>query len=329
MYIFLFTSFSVFAQTQINLRDFVRLNDIGIKIIDQKALKEHIEELELDKKQEKEVWLSIKTQKKEIKPELKEYNKLVYERRRQEETAVRMGNEEEGDEALPYAQKVKESQESIHAKKEELIFNKKESDVVEEEEIAEPVFELIPPRRKNFPWNKESATSNCNLNTFIDPIFKDTTKISPSWTIYDNRDNFLRKDDFPLANCSVSIQQEREMLFVQLNWDEKYENSRLLWAFAESDLLSIQLNDGTPVDLPYSGIRHKAISNKNSTEQKFTIRFEINQQSKKMLSENTIARIQILTENRQEDIPVGRRWISKSDGQKVEEFFITFLPCFN
>ncbi len=317
---------NVFAQNEINLRDFVRLNDIGIKIIDQKALKKHVKELELDKAQEKSIWDSVKKQKKEIKPELKEYNKLVFERRRQEETQVRMGGGSDSSN-VPYVEKMKQSQESIHAKKEELIFNKKENEELKEETV-EVISSLIPSRRANYPWDSE-VSNNCNIESYIDPIFKDTTLQMNPKVIYDNYSNFLKSDEQPQAKCKMGILRERNKLFVVIDWSETSKETQTIWTLAKDDILSIVLEDGENIDLYYSGISRSAICNKDQTIQQFKAKYSLLPEDIDKLLLSPLKEISLFGEKRQTTLPIGKRWIEKPEDWKPSEFFITYVPCFN
>ncbi len=317
---------TLFAQSQVNLRDFVRLNDIGIKIIDQKALKKHLKELELEKKQEKLFWEDVKKQKKEIKPELKEYNKLVYERRRLEETQVRMGTGSDSSN-VPYSQKIKQSQESIHAKKEELIFNRKEAEEIEEEPVDKKS-SLIPERRANYPWDGK-VKMDCAIESFIDPIYKDTTLRMEAKVIYDNYSNFLRSEELAHAICKIALLRERNELFIVIDWKEISLEAQAIWSLSEADILSIALEDGSIIDATYSGVQRSAICNKDQTIQQFQAKYTLEDEYLEQLLSAPIQELSLLSEKRQVTIPVGKRWIDKPEDRKPIEFFLTYIPCFN
>lgn len=319
-------SSGLMAQEQVNLRDFVRLNDIGIKIIDQKALKKHLAELELDKAQKKLFLQDVKKQKKELKPELKEYNKVVYERRRLEETSVRMGSGSDSSN-VPYTQKIKESKESIHAKKEELVFNKKE--ILEEELIPEKAkSSLIPNRREKFPWSKK-LKPDCGIISFVDPIYKDTTLEMKSKIVYDNYSNFLRSEDQPLATCKLALLRERDVNYIVVEWKETSIIPQAIWRLSEDDLLTIVLEDGSSFDLPYIGVERSAICNKDQSIQLFKAKYSLHTVQLNNLLISPLMELSILSEQRQITIPIGKRWIDKAEDWKPVEFFLNYIPCFN
>lgn len=316
---------ALFAQSEVNLRDFVRLNDIGVKIIDQKALKKHAKKLEMDKAKEKLFWTDLKQQKKDIKAELKEYNKLVYERRRLEETEVRMGGGSDSSN-VPYIEKIKQSTESLHAKKEELIFNKKELEEVEEIALkAQP--SLIPPRRANYPWHSD-VPSDCDNHIFIDLIHKDTTIQMATKTVFDNETNFLRSADMPQAKCQLALLKERGKLFVIVDWKEISEEEHALWRLSKEDMLSITLEDGTSFDLYYEGVERNAICNKDQTIQQFQAKYRMLEEDIQNCQQSPLQEISLFSENRQLSIPIGKKWIDKPGDWKPVEFFLTYIPCF-
>ena len=73
IYTFLLFTGVVFAQENIHIKDYIRINDIGIKIIDKKKLKKDIEKLELSKEQIKTLKARLKEEEKEEKSGIKTF----------------------------------------------------------------------------------------------------------------------------------------------------------------------------------------------------------------------------------------------------------------
>jgi hypothetical protein len=312
----------VFAQDDIHIKDYVRKNDIGIKIIDKKKLKKDIADLELEKTDKKALWKRLKQEEKPIRKEIKAFNKEVYERRRTEEYAIRSG--------LQSATKAIDSvdvnpEEKLHAKKIDKVFDEK---VIEEPDTI-PVENtkmfsgFIPERRFDYPWIKK-VKNNCRWKIAkIDYVEQDTLYFSETSTIY-----FNKKDkNEPKGSIDMTLWIEDKMLFLETHYKFDQLTDIPILKSKKTDKIIILGKKKQSIELPFYGIRQTATVNFDHSKQNIKIRYQIPEELIDLLKEHKWKRLEAFIGGTKFTFPLSKNFTGKAQDSSIHNNFQPYFDC--
>ncbi|MCT4663939.1 MAG: hypothetical protein N4A45_01740 [Flavobacteriales bacterium] len=324
----LFSYFS-YAQQSIDLKEYVLINDIGIKVIDKKKLSKDIDKMDLTKTELKALKKNIKEQKKNIKKELKSYNKEVYKKRKEQEYAIRMGMQSSTDADTSFTESI--GSDILHAKKLDKVFDKKASEVdtliteeLPSQKEAWNPNNIVPPKRHNYPWAKD-IMSGCNWKIHhIDPVERDTILASKNHTIYWNE---KEKNDQKGTIKLRLIREANQYFFeIDLHLILSGKNQPLI-VKNDANLMIVNKKKKT-FQFPFYGIPQTAAVDYSGENQKLIARFLIDSKtSKKTLFDKKWSKILLSFGGNKFEFHLSKNLTQKAEDSDIKSLFEPYFSC--
>lgn len=318
-----FISFQLIGQENIKLKDYIRINDIGIKIIDKKKLKKDIDELNLEKQKIKVLKKRLKEEEKAEKSDIKKYNAEVYKKRREEEFSIRATNQSstESDTTLEV------SNDQLFAKKVDKIFDEEFEEVIEEKEIIQEVntHEIVPNKRKNYPWETEINKTECSWKTYyIDQIERDTIFKSKTHTIFYNK---KEEPDTPAGEVTMFIVRENNFYFFELEYtlnQLKLDKELLL---NTSNFLRFTSKKGNIATIPYFGEKRKAAVSSDFSQQQIKGRYKLTSALISSIQDIKWKSISATFGNMEYKFVLSKNFTGKAEKSDISSLFKDQLSC--
>ena len=310
-----------FSQENIHIKDYIRINDIGIKIIDKKKLKKDIDKLELSKEALKTLKTRLKSEEKEEKKEIKTFNAEVYKRRREEEFSIRATNQSSTTtDTVPDV-----SSDQLFAKRVDKVFDEEveeEPEVVEEEKDEHPV---IPNKRKDYPWTSELSDKPCDWDIyFVDALERDTVFKSKTHTIFYNN---KKQPDVPEAKVDMFVVKENNTHFLEIKYT--FSNLEINQALKLSNGNSIRfaLKNKSSVIIPFSGHAQKASISSDFKQQEISGRYKLSRPIIDSLLMSKWKSLHIKVGNQQFMLILSKNFTSKAEKSDISDLFKPHLSC--
>lgn len=311
-----------FAQENIHIKDYIRINDIGIKIIDKKKLKKDIDKLKLSKEELKTLKTRLKSEEKEEKSDIKAFNAEVYKRRREEEFSIRANNQ-----SSTTTDTIAEvSDEQLFAKRVDKVFDE---EVVEEpeEELVEKVEEhpVVPSKRKDYPWKSELSDKPCDWDIYyVDSIERDTVFKSKTHLIFHNT---KEQPDVPEADVHMFVIKENNTHFLEVKYTFNNLSVGEALKLTKGNTIRFALKNKSSVIIPFSGYPQKASISSDFKKQQLSGRYKLSRPiidglltSKWKSIHTKIGRHEFL-------LVLSKNFTSKAGKSDISELFNPHLSC--
>lgn len=323
LYIFTFLfCFQAFCQDNIKLIDYIRINDIGIKIIDKKKLKKDIDKLDLDKGIIKTLKKRLKEEEKAEKTSIKTYNAEVYKKRREEEFSIRANNQSstESDTSIVI------SNDQLFAKKVDKIFDEEVEEVIiiEEEPIKEE-HEIVPNKRKDYPWTTDIDKTICSWNTYyIDQIERDTIFKSKTHTVFYNKKD---EPDTPEGEVTMFIVRENDLYFFELEYTFKNLKIDQELILNTSNFLRFKPKKGNITTIPYFGEKRKAAVSSDFSQQQIKGRYRLSSSIIMAIKDSKWKSISATFGSNEYNFILSKNFTGKAEKSDISSLFKDQLSC--
>ncbi|MGB1294164.1 MAG: hypothetical protein ACPG6V_01695 [Flavobacteriales bacterium] len=322
VFILTFFTFSFcYSQENIKIVDYVKINDIGIKIIDKKKLKKDIEDEKFSKDQLKTLKQRLKIEEKEAKSAMKIYNAEVYKKRREEEFAIRSGAQSATvtDTALDV------SNEELFAKKVDKVFDEKVVEEIPEDIDSVDVHPVVPEKRSSYPWATELEQKPCDWDIFyIDHVEKDTVFKSNTHTVFYNK---KKESDVPQAKVDMTIVKENNKYFFDLKFEFFNLEQATELKLKKGNLIRFTLKNKETVIIPFSGFKQKATVSSDFSKQMLSGRYRMSAHMLKSLSDNKWKKLHVTIGEREFNLIFSKNFTSKAKDSDVAGLFKSQLLC--
>lgn len=321
LFIFFLLSSFAFAQDKIHIKDYIRINDIGIKIIDKKKLKKDIDKLELSKEELKTLKARLKTEEKEEKAGIKTFNAEVYKRRREEEFSIRANNQS----STTSDTIVEVSDDQLFAKRVDKVFDEEvveEPEVVEEDVDEHPV---VPEKRKDYPWISELSDKPCEWDIYyIDSIERDTVFKSKTHTIFYNN---KKQPDVPEAEVTMFVIKENNTHFLEIKYTFSNLDVNHTLALEKGNTIRFSLKNKTSVIIPFSGHRQKASVSSDFKRQQVSGRYKLSRPIIDSLLSSKWKSIHTKIGNQEFILILSKNFTTKAEKSDISNLFNPHLSC--
>lgn len=313
-----------FSQENLHIKDYIRINDIGIKIIDKKKLKKDIEKLDISKDQLKALKSRLKSEEKEEKSGIKAFNTEVYKRRREEEYSIRATNQS----STTTDTVLEVSNDQLFAKRVDKVFDE---EVVEEPELDEAEqavvdeHPVVPSKRNNYPWKSELSDKPCDWDIYyVDSIERDTVFKSKTHLIFHNT---KPQPDVPQADVHMFVIKENNTHFLEV----KYTFSNLEIAEAlkltKGNTIRFALKNKSSVIIPFSGYPQKASISSDYKQQEISGRYKLSRPIIDGLLTSKWKSIHTKIGRQEFLLVLSKNFTSKAEKSDISELFNPHLSC--
>lgn len=319
---------TVFGQAEhLNVADYVRVNDIGIKIIHKKKLKKDIDKLDLSKADKKRLESRLKAEEKDLKASLKQFNKVVYAERRANEFALRTGQVDSSK-----ANSLEQSDDILIAKRSDKVFDLLESELEEEEALEAkkdtiPEHPIRPNKRSQYPWNQDVEKIFCPWKIkYIDAFERDTLLHSPNHLIYHNG---KKEVDIATGEMQLQVLKENRRYYFEIQLDLDLQEAKQAYQFSEHTKLVFQLKDKlkTQVSFLFSGYSQVAQTTSDFSKQNISGRFLISKPKAQQLVEAKWTSIQLQFLGQTQVFLLSKNFTSKAEKSDISSLYKPFLEC--
>jgi len=321
LFIHLLLASCAFSQDKIQIKDYIRINDIGIKIIDKKKLKKDIDKLSLSKDQLKALKTRLKNEEKGEKADIKAFNAEVYKRRREEEYSIRSNNQS----STPSDTVVEVEDDQLFAKRVDKVFDEdveEEPEVVEEEIDEHPI---VPSKRKDYPWQSELSDKPCEWDIYyIDSIERDTVFKSKSHTIFYNN---KKQPDVPEAEVNMFVIKENNTHFLEITYTFSNLDVSETLALKKGNTIRFSLKNKSSVIIPFSGHTQKASVSSDFKRQKISGRYKLSRPIIDGLLTSKWKSIHTKIGNQQFILILSKNFTGKAEKSDISNLFNPHLSC--
>ncbi len=322
IFISLLLSSMAFAQKDIHIKDYIRINDIGIKIIDKKKLKKDIDKLSLSKDVLKSLKSRLKNEEKEEKAGIKSYNAEVYKKRREEEFSIRATNQTSTttDTVLDV------NSDQLFAKRVDKVFDEDAVEEPEEEEIIEAEeHPVVPNKRKDYPWKSELSDKPCEWDIYyVDSIERDTVFKSKSHTIFYNSKN---QPDVPEAEVSMFVIKENNIHFLEIKYTFSNLNISETLTLNKGNAIRFSLKNKSSVIIPFSGHSQKASVSSDFKKQQISGRYKLSRPIIDSLLSSKWKSIHSKIGNQEFILILSKNFTGKAEKSDISNLFNPHLSC--
>lgn len=321
-FISLFPISIIYGQEQLKIENYIRINDIGIKIIDKKKLKKDIDKLQLDKKQLKTLKSRLKTEEKEAKSGIKSYNVEVYKKRREEEFSIRSGSQSstKTDTILDV------TNEELFAKKVDKVFDEEviEEELIETEDSVQ-IHPIVPEKRQQYSWVTDLEQKPCDWDVYyIDYVERDTIYKSNTHTVFYNN---KKEKDVPQAEVTMTILKENKQYFFEINYNFFNLEIQKELNLTKTNTIRFTLKDKQTVIIPFTGYKQKASISSDYKKQKLSGRYRLSPHMINSLTNSKWKSLSIEIGSEQFQLIFSKNFTGKAEKSEISSLFKPQLLC--
>lgn len=322
IFLFLILSGIANAQNDIHIKDYIRINDIGIKIIDKKKLKKDIDKLSLSKDVLKTLKARLKAEEKEEKSSIKSFNAEVYKRRREEEYSIRANNQS----STETDSVVEVSNDQLFAKRVDKVFDEEVVEEPEEKEVIEvEEHPVVPNKRKDYPWKSELSDKPCDWDIYyVDAIERDTVFKSKTYTIFYNK---KPQPDVPEAEVSMFVIKENNTHFLEIKYVFTNLNVSETLVLNKGNTIRFSLKNKSSVIIPFSGHLQKASVSSDFKKQQISGRYKLSRPIIDSLLSSKWKSIHSKIGNQEFILILSKNFTSKAEKSDISNLFNPHLSC--
>lgn len=314
----------IFAQDKIHIKDYIRINDIGIKIIDKKKLKKDIEKLKLSKEESKTLKARLKVEEKEEKSGIKSFNTEVYKQRREEEFTIRATNQS----STTSDSIIKVNDDQLFAKRVDKVFDEEfEENTIDSTDIQKDIDEhpVVPNKRKNYPWKSELSDKPCDWDIYyVDALERDTVFKSKTHLIFHNT---KPQPDVPEADVHMFVIKENNTHFLEIKYTfSNLEVSEPL-KLTQGNTIRFSLKNKSSVIIPFSGYPQKASISSDFKQQQISGRYKLSRPIIDSLLTSKWKSIHTKIGNKEFLLVLSKNFTGKAEKSDISELFNPHLSC--